>query len=64
MEEPLVILDGSTVKAVCEHLHRDFVNLFRYALVWGRSAKFPGQSVGLEHELKDCDVLSIITKRR
>jgi len=51
------------VKAVCEHLHRDFVNLFRYALVWGKSAKFPGQSVGLEHELKDSDVLSIITKR-
>ena len=64
MEEPLVLLDGSTVKSVCEHLHRDFVNLFRYALIWGKSAKFPGQSVGLEHELMDCDVLSIITKRR
>ncbi|OPY48491.1 MAG: GTPase CgtA [Methanosaeta sp. PtaU1.Bin060] len=64
MEEPLVLLDGCTVKSVCEHLHRDFVNLFRYALVWGKSAKFPGQSVGLEHELRDCDVLSIITKRR
>lgn len=64
LEEPLVILDGSTVKSVCEHLHRDFVNLFRYALVWGKSAKFPGQSIGLDHELQDCDVLSIITKRR
>lgn len=64
LEEPLVLLDGSTVKSVCEHLHRDFVNLFRYALVWGESAKFPGQSVGLEHELEDCDILSIITKRR
>ncbi len=64
MEEPLVILDGSTVKSVCEHLHRDFVSLFRYALIWGKSARFPGQSVGLEHELRDCDVLSIITRRR
>ena len=64
LEEPLVLLDGSTVKSVCEHLHRDFVNLFRYALVWGKSAKFPGQSIGLDHELQDCDVLSIITKRR
>jgi len=64
LEEPLVILDGSTVRAVCEHLHRDFVNLFRYALVWGKSAKFPGQSVGLEHELRDSDILSIITKGR
>jgi small GTP-binding protein len=64
LEEPLVILDGSSVRSVCEHLHRDFVNLFRYALVWGKSAKFPGQSVGLDHELKDSDILSIITKRR
>ena len=64
LEEPLVILDGSSVRSVCEHLHRYFVNLFRYALVWGKSAKFPGQSVGLDHELKDSDILSIITKRR
>jgi uncharacterized protein len=63
MKDPLVLLDGCTVKSVCEHLHRDFVNLFRYALVWGDSAKFPGQSVGLSHTLKDGDVVSIITKR-
>jgi small GTP-binding protein len=64
MEEPLVILDGSTVRTVCEHLHRDFVDQFRYALVWGKSAKFPGQSVGLDHALVDGDVLSVITKRK
>jgi small GTP-binding protein len=64
LDEPLVILNGSTVRTVCEHLHRDFVDLFRYSLVWGKSAKFPGQSVGLNHALVDGDVLSIITKRR
>jgi small GTP-binding protein len=64
LDEPLVILDGSTVRTVCEHLHRDFVDLFRYSLVWGKSAKFPGQSVGLNHTLVDGDILSIITKRR
>jgi small GTP-binding protein len=64
LDEPLVLMDGSTVRTVCEHLHRDFVNLFRYALVWGNSAKFPGQSVGLDHILDDGDILSIITKRR
>jgi len=63
LDVPLVLLDGCTVKSVCEHLHRDFVNLFRYALVWGKSAKFPGQSVGLNHALIDGDVISIITKR-
>jgi small GTP-binding protein len=64
LDEPLVILNGSTVRTVCEHLHRDFVDLFRYSLVWGKSAKFPGQSVGLNHTLVDGDVLSVITKRR
>jgi ribosome-interacting GTPase 1 len=64
LKEPMVLLDGSTIRTVCEHLHRDFVDLFRYALVWGESAKFPGQSVGLDHALADTDVVSIITKRR
>lgn len=63
MTDPLVLLNGATVKSVCEHLHRDFVRLFRYALVWGPSAKFPGQSVGLSHTLEDEDILTIVTRR-
>ncbi len=62
MDEPLVILEESTVRTVCEHLHRDFVKLFRYAKVWGKSAKFPGQSVGLDHTLLDEDILTIVVK--
>ncbi|MGA1820898.1 MAG: OBG GTPase family GTP-binding protein [Thermoplasmatota archaeon] len=64
MEEPLVILDDSTVRTVCEHLHRDFVDRFRFAYVWGDSAKYPGQSVGLNHRLVDGDILSIIIRKR
>lgn len=63
MEEPLVIRKGTDVGGVCEMLHRDFKRKFRYALVWGKSAKFPGQIVGLEHVLEDGDVLSIIIRR-
>ncbi|MHC1630705.1 MAG: OBG GTPase family GTP-binding protein [Methanotrichaceae archaeon] len=62
MEDPLVILSDSTVRTVCEHLHRDFVRLFRYARVWGPSAKFPGQPVGLSHQLSDEDILTIVVK--
>ena len=64
MEEPLVILNGSSVRAVCEHLHRDFVELFRYANVWGPSAKYPGQTVGMYHELKDGDIVTVVIKKK
>ena len=63
MEDPMVLLDGAVIGTVCEHLHRDFVRLFRYGLVWGESAKYPGQSVGLKHVLKDGDVVSLIIRR-
>ena len=61
MEEPLVMKAGSDVGDVCDHLHRDFRRLFRYAIVWGPSAKFPGQTIGLDHVMKDGDLLTILT---
>ncbi len=63
MDEPLVIQSPATVEDVCNHLHRDFVDKFRYARVWGKSAKHDAQRVGLNHVLADGDVLSIVTRR-
>lgn len=63
MDIPLIIKRGNNVGDVCELIHRDFRNRFRYAMVWGDSAKFPGQTVGLEHVLMDKDILSVIVKR-
>ena len=63
MKDPMVVKAGSTVGMICEIIHRDFRRKFRYATVWGKSAKFPGQMVGLEHELADGDVLTIVVKR-
>ena len=63
MEEPLIVKDDSTVRNVCNNLHRDFVRKFRFARVKGPSAKFDWQRVGLDHTLKDGDILSIIVKR-
>ncbi len=61
MDEPMVLRKGSTVEDVCRRLHRDFVEKFRYAKVWGRSVRFPGQRVGLDHMLEDGDILTIYT---
>jgi ribosome-interacting GTPase 1 len=63
LEEPLIVRSGSTVGDVCRRLHRDFVDHFRYARIWGESVKYPGQRVGLSHKLKEGDLLSIIIER-
>jgi ribosome-interacting GTPase 1 len=63
MKEPLIVRKDSSVGDVCDSLHRVFRQNFRYATVWGDSAKFPGQMVGLDHDLKDGDILSVIIKR-
>jgi small GTP-binding protein len=60
LEEPLIIRKGSNVHDVCTKLHRDFVHRFRYARIWGKSVKHPGQRVGLPHKVKDGDLLTII----
>jgi small GTP-binding protein len=60
LEEPLIIRTNSTVEDVCRKLHRDFVDRFRYARVWGDSVKHPGQRVGLPHPLREGDLLTII----
>ena len=62
LEEPLVVKRDSTVEMVCNSIHRDFVERFRFAKVWGKSAKFDGQQVGLNHVLKDGDIISIIIR--
>ena len=62
MEEPLIVKDDSTVQHICNKLHRDFVRKFRYARVKGPSAKFDWQRVGLDHLLKDGDVLTIVVR--
>ncbi len=62
-DEPLILREGDTVESACKKLHRDFRRRFRYALVWGPSAKHDGQKVGLEHKLKDEDVLTLVTWR-
>ena len=58
--EPLIVKRGSTVRDVCNKIHRNFAKDFRFAYVIGQSAKFSGQRVALDHTLLDRDILTIV----
>jgi len=60
--DPLILLKsrhGITVKSCLMQIHRDFLKEFSHAVVWGRSAKFQPQRVGLNHVLEDEDVIEL-----
>lgn len=59
--DPMIMRSGSTVEDICRAIHKDMVEKFKYALVWGTSAKHMPQRVGLNHEVQDEDVVEIHT---
>jgi len=60
MEEPLIMFIDCTIEDVCSKLHKDFVKKFKFARVWGESAKFDGQIFHkMNKTLKDKDVLEL-----
>ena len=63
MADPMIVKQDSDVGMVCDAIHRDWRKRFRYANVWGPSGQFPGQKVGLDHPLKDSDVLTIVLRK-
>lgn len=58
-EEPLILKKGAKVAAVVEKTFPEEKE-FKQILLWGSSARFPGQPVSLNHQLKDEDILSFI----
>ncbi len=60
-DKPVVLKQGATIEDLAKIVHKDFVKKFKYAKVWGPSAKFKGQQIGLEHKLKDGDVVELFT---
>jgi len=59
--EALIVRSGSCVADVCDKIHRNMKDTFKYALVWGASARHLPQRVGLSHVLADEDVIYIST---
>jgi small GTP-binding protein len=64
MDEPIILHHGDTIETLCRKIHKRFINDYRYSLVWGSSAKHPGQKFdNLNHVLEDGDIVSIYLKR-
>ncbi len=59
---PLIVERGATVLEAARRIHKDLAKHFKYARVWGRSAKYPGQKVGPDHVLEDKDLIEIHTR--
>jgi small GTP-binding protein len=60
MEIPLIMFKNCTIRDVCNKLHKDFVTKFKFARVWGKSAKFDGQVFRkMDKILLDGDVLEL-----
>lgn len=60
--EALIVRSNSTIEDVCDQVHRTLKETFKYAMVWGASARHIPQRVGLSHIVADEDVVSIIAK--
>ena len=58
--EALIVRHNSTIEDVCDAVHRTLKESFKYALVWGASARHIPQRVGLSHVVSDEDVVSIV----
>ena len=59
---PIALEKGATIRDLASKIHKDFVQKFRHARVFGSSVRFPGQQVGLQHILADDDIVELHTK--
>lgn len=58
MSRPFTVMAGATVADVAAHVHRDFVEAFAFARLWGPSG-YDGARVGRDHVVVDGDVVEL-----
>jgi len=58
-KEPLILKKRAKVSDVAKKIFPE-EREFKQILLWGPSARFPGQQVSLKHQLKDKDILTFI----
>jgi len=66
-EGPIVLRKnkgGFSIMSAINQIHRDLINNFKEAFVWGKSVKYSPQKCGVSHILADEDVLQILKKNK
>ncbi len=58
---PMILEPGTNVEKIAKKILKNLSDL-KETKIWGPSSKFPGQKVGLKHELKDLDVIEFRTR--
>jgi len=57
--DAIVLRKGATVGELAKQIHSDLFRNFKYAKIWGPSARFNGEKVGINHILMDQDAVEI-----
>ncbi|MEM4282101.1 MAG: GTP-binding protein [Candidatus Woesearchaeota archaeon] len=60
IDEPMILRKPATLRDVCNRIHRELERKFSFARIWGKSARFPGQTFRrLDKELEDGDIIEL-----
>lgn len=60
--DPMILKENSTFKDAAEKILKGMSKKIKRAKIWGPSSKFGGQIIGLNHVLKDKDIIEFQTK--
>jgi len=58
--EPFILKKGISIKEMIRKINSDWPDLVSSALLWGKRAKFPGQTVSLNYFLEDKDIVCLV----
>ncbi len=61
-KKPIIMYPNSIVKEVAEKILKGFSRRIKETRIWGPSSKYPGQVVGLNHVMRDMDIVEFKTR--
>lgn len=62
-KSPLILEKNSSIQDFVKKIHKNLIKKFKLARVTGESSKFANQQVGLNHILKDKDIVEVVFEK-